>query len=267
MNISRRSFIFLVLLCVFILSGCGKKTYDREAESVTVELTQRQKDLLEKMGLPTEYDQLTYSQKNAIVSTEEMLTYLEESYNETFCYLSYTAAGALEKEHLEAYPAAGSPEDVVTVYRSFENGVYFYEDDYCNLQLSDMYESVVRSFAERFFPQGGLKIFCDIKNSAGEVSAGEVSEKNVIQSVSAATCIFISGDVCTKEQMEEFSGQCAQWLGENSGGKPAQIWLRLTEPDEWEKIERSVYEEKLTEEIYISEKECAVSSSGKIAVY
>ena len=90
---------------------------DREDEKVSTELTQRQRELLEEMGLPADYDKLTDTQKNAVTSIEAMLSYLESKYQEEFCYLSYAEAGTLEKEHLEAYPASGTPSDVVTVYR------------------------------------------------------------------------------------------------------------------------------------------------------
>ena len=85
------------------------------------------------MGLPADYDKLTDTQKNAVTSIEAMLSYLESKYQEEFCYLSYAEAGTLEKEHLEAYPASGTPSDVVTVYRTYEDGEYHYEDDYGNI--------------------------------------------------------------------------------------------------------------------------------------
>ena len=70
---------------------------DREDEKVSTELTQRQRELLEEMGLPADYDKLTDTQKNAVTSIEAMLSYLESKYQEEFCYLSYAEAGTLEK--------------------------------------------------------------------------------------------------------------------------------------------------------------------------
>lgn len=267
LSIRRNIFIILVFLCMMLPAGCGNDDQNREADKMKVELNQRQKELLEKMGLPTEYDKLTYSQKNAVVSIEEMLVYLEKTYHEAFSYLSYTAPGVLEKEHLEAYPVSGSPADVVTVYRTYEDGEYTYEDDYRSLQAASLYESAVKSFVRKSFPEAATKVFCDVRSTSGEVSAGEVTEQNVMRSVSAATCIFISADACTEEQFETFAQESARWLGENSSGVPAQIWLRLTVPSEWDEIQRSMYEDKLTEDIFISEKECAVSASGQISVY
>ena len=51
---------------------------DREDEEVSTELTQRQRELLEEMGLPADYDKLTDTQKNAVTSIEAMLSYLEK---------------------------------------------------------------------------------------------------------------------------------------------------------------------------------------------
>ena len=100
----------------------GTEQTGTAGKEVGVELTQRQKDLLEYLGLPTEYDELTDSQKNAVTSIEDMLTYLEDKYEKSFSYLSYAAAGVLEEEHLEAYPSQGDltaqyfPGDSLKIY-------------------------------------------------------------------------------------------------------------------------------------------------------
>ncbi len=126
-----RKGVIIFLLFASILSDVGCRV-ERDSVEEPDHLTQRQEELLEEMGLPTEYDSLTDSQKNAITSIEDCLTYLEDKYHEEFRYLSYAKAGPLEEEHLEAYPASETPSDVVTVYRTYEDGEYHYEDDYNN---------------------------------------------------------------------------------------------------------------------------------------
>lgn len=286
----KRAFIIsLSLVCIVSAVGCGglgqdtdsaiqgsngeaetgeiQGNTDQEDEQVSTELTQRQIDLLEEMGLPTDYDRLTDTQKNAITSIEALLTYLEDKYQEEFCYLSYAEAGALEEEHLEAYPAAGTPADVVTVYRTYEDGEYHYEDDYGNIGVKPLYESRVREFAAQSFPESGIKVFSDIRNSGQDTHGQSVTEENVLQTVSSVTYIFISESVCTKEQFRDFTEECAQWMESQCQGVAAQICLRLTDAAQWELIDASGYEDKLREDIFTAEAECAILASGKVTVY
>ena len=63
------------------------------------------------------------------------------------------------------------------------------------------------------------------------------------------------------------SGGCAGLLTENCQGVPAGIYLRMAESEAWKQIGRSDYEDKLREDIYTEEAECAISGSGKVTVY
>lgn len=240
---------------------------DREDEKVSTELTQRQRELLEEMGLPADYDKLTDTQKNAVTSIEAMLSYLESKYQEEFCYLSYAEAGTLEKEHLEAYPASGTPSDVVTVYRTYADGEYHYEDDYGNIGVRPLYESRVREFAVQSFPESGIKVFSDIRNLGQGTDGQSVTEENVLQTASAVTYIFISESVCTEAQLRDFTEECAQWMESQCQGVAAQICLRLTDAAQWELIDATGYEDKLRADIFTAEAECAISASGKVTVY
>ena len=220
----KRTFaVFLASACLWSAAGCaGAGTgMDREDEEVSTELTQRQRELLEEMGLPADYDKLTDTQKNAVTSIEAMLSYLENKYQEKFCYLSYAEAGTLEKEHLEAYPASGTTSDVVTVYRTYEDGEYHYEDDYANIGVRPLYESRVREFAVQSFPESGIKVFSDIRNLGQGTDGQSVTEENVLHTVSAVTYIFISESVCTEAQFRDFTEECAQWMGWKAS---ARVW-------------------------------------------
>ena len=244
----KRTFaVFLASVCLWSAAGCtGAGTgMDREDEKVSTELTQRQRELLEEMGLPADYDKLTDTQKNAVTSIEAMLSYLESKYQEEFCYLSYAEAGTLEKEHLEAYPASGTPSDVVTVYRTYEDGEYHYEDDYGNIGVRPLYESRVREFAVQSFPESGIKVFSDIRNLGQGTDGQSVTEENVLQTASAVTYIFISESVCTEAQLRDFTEECAQWMESQCQGVAAQICLRLTDAAQWELIDATGYEDKL----------------------
>ena len=173
----------------------------------------------------------------------------------------------LEEEHLEAYPKSGTRADVVTVYRTYEDGEYHYEDDYGNIGLKLLYESRMREFAAQIFQESGIKIYSDVSSTVQDAEVQNVTEENVLQTLSANTYIFISDSVCTKQQFHDFKEECAQWLGSQCQGAAAQICLRLTDAAQWELINEEDYEDKLREDIYMDEAECAVTASGKITVY
>lgn len=261
-----RKGVIIFLLFASILSDVGCRV-ERDSVEEPDHLTQRQEELLEEMGLPTEYDSLTDSQKNAITSIEDCLTYLEDKYHEEFRYLSYAETGPLEEEHLEAYPASETPSDVVTVYRTYEDGEYHYEDDYGKIGEKPLYESRIREYATQSFPDSGVKVFSDIRNSGHGTEGQSVSEENVLQTTSAVTYIFISDTVCTEELFQDFTQDCAKWMESRCQGVAAQFCLRLTDAAQWESIGVSTYEDKLGEDIFSAEAECGISAAGEVTIY
>ena len=58
-----------------------------------------------------------------------MLDWIEGKYEQQFSLYILRAGDAVEQEHLKVYPEQGGESDVVTVYRTYENGMYRYEDD------------------------------------------------------------------------------------------------------------------------------------------
>ena len=158
------------------------------------------------------------------------------------------------------YPEQGGESDVVTVYRTYENGMYRYEDDYGAILIRPAYEEQVRTFADQYLPPEGIKIYTEIK------SGGAAEEEAILNKVSAVTYIFMDDALCS-EQYEAFLKAVPDWLTENCQGVPAGIYLRMAESEAWKQIGRSDYEDKLREDIYTEEAECAISGSGKVTVY
>ena len=221
-----------------------------------------QKEIMRETGLPADYSALTDTQKSVVTSIEDMLTWLEGKYQQKFCYVSYAPGDAIEQEHLKVYPEQGDESDIVTVYRTYENGMYRYEDDYGAILMRPAYEEQVRAFAEQYLPSEGIKIYTEIKNGG----SGAAEEEAILNEVSAVTYIFMDDALCS-EQYEAFLKAVPDWLTENCQGVPAGIYLRMAEPEAWEQIGRSDYEDKLRKDIYTEEAECAISGSGKVTVY
>ena len=221
-----------------------------------------QKEIMRETGLPADYSALTDTQKSVVTSIEDMLTWLEGKYQQKFYYVSYAPGDAVEQEHLKVYPEQSDESDIVTVYRTYENGLYRYEDDYGAILMRPAYEEQVRAFAEQYLPSEGIKIYTEIKNGGGSPA----DEEPVLNEVSAVTYIFMDDALCS-EKYETFLETVPDWLTENCQGVPAGIYLRMTESEAWQQIDRSDYEDKLREDVYTKEAECAISGSGKVTVY
>lgn len=89
---------------------------------------------------------------------------IEGKYEQQFHYISYAPGDSIEQEHLKVYPEQGDESDVVTVYRTYENGMYRYEDDYGAILTRPAYEEQIRTFAEQYLPSEGIKIYTEIKS-------------------------------------------------------------------------------------------------------
>ena len=223
---------------------------------------EQQKEIMRETGLSGDYSALTDTQKSAVTSIEDMLTWMEGKYQQKFCYVSYAPGDAIEQEHLKVYPEQGDESDIVTVYRTYENGLYRYEDDYGAILMRPVYEEQVRAFAEQYLPAEGIKIYTEIKNGGSSAADAEP----VLNEVSAVTYIFMDDALCS-EQYETFLEAVPDWLIENCQGVPAGLYLRMTESEAWLQIDRSDYEDKLREDVYTKEAECAISGNGKVTVY
>lgn len=133
-----------------------------------------------------------------------------------------------------------------------EEALHTYGDMVYRLALVQMKN---RSEAEDVFQEVFLRL---IRYAA--------DEETVLNEVSAATYIFMDDALCSG-QYETFLEAVPDWLTENCQGVPAGIYLRMAESEGWQQIDRSNYEDKLREDIYTGEAECAISGRGKVTVY
>ena len=124
------------------------------------------------------------------------------------------------------------------------------------------YEEQVRAFAEQYLPSEGIKIYTEIKNGG----SGAAEEEAILNEVSAVTYIFM-GRRPVFRTVRGVSGGCAGLADGELSGRAGRRYLRMAESEAWKQIGRSDYEDKLREDIYTEEAECAISGSGKVTVY
>lgn len=225
-------------------------------------LSERQINILGEMGLPTNYEELSLSQKSAIESIESLLDYLEEKYNESFAYVEYVSANFSDDEHLIAYPESGSRHDEVTVYRIYENGKFYYKDNYTEVKANGVLEEVVERFVYETSGIRSAKIFCEVLSVDGQVNIEDVL-KNVVCSI----YIFIDEEYCSLDECNNFLVSCKDLLEESSNGYPISIWVLRTTGENLKIITDDNYENMLSEDIYSLKHEYALSGSGKINLY
>lgn len=209
----------LLLFC----SGCAaEKTpnekindnsvnYQEEGDNML--LTDRQKQILEQMELPSDYEQLNYTQQHAIKRIEIMLCYLENKYSIEFSYAGYVPAGVMESEHLTAYPTAdgsGEGANLVTVKPDGDT----FKDNYASKEIREYYEELCTTFVREYF-QSEQAIVLDYRFSTSLNDLSEVTNEKFQYKLSTETLVFVSDTICDEKRMRKFAKEMKFWLEEH----------------------------------------------------
>ena len=198
--------IGMVLIIGIGVCGCGmKKNNSNESKNITLKskpelvLNERQNEILEEVGLPTDAEKLDSSQQEAIIAIDEMLTAIEKKYNTSFSYAGYVATGPLEHEHLIAYPSDGNPRTDSFEVRKTDNG---YEDDYMNVALRKGFNEYITKMVVEAFQTEQLKVYSKVTyTTLTEVPS---DEKMYSGAVSGVNCIYVDGSSVDIEKMENY---------------------------------------------------------------
>lgn len=253
--------IVLLTICVIFFScACsrnpkGNGSMNSTPEEVDVVLTQRQKDILEQMQLPKDYDELTAIQKSAIMAIEDMLSYLENKYNDTFSYTGYYETSSAAEEHLTAECSVGE----VTVFRSYIDGEYTYSDNYKVISSGPRYSEAISDYIGKSFSSGTYKVFA-VVNSLDD------SEKDLLRAASATIYVFFDHSVI-ESTYEGFVYRYSEWLREQSGQHATVTKFFLLRDDGLDDIYDFNYEDMILEPIYTEKMVCSISDTGEINIF
>ncbi len=205
--------ITTAILAVSIISSCGKnnesKTGHKWENSET--LNEWQIDLLESQGLPTDIEQLSPTQKRSIQHIYEMITYLNEKYDEEFVYAGYVEPGLMDEETLYARSLSDKKKRTVTVKIDSDGD---FTDDYMGSSVADYCENLIGDYVRSYFDSDeiGYLMFVNTNriNSMKDLEDGDFHWDIGVQNV-----FFLSNnDVCL-EEIESFSHDYANWLFEH----------------------------------------------------
>ena len=205
------------VLAVSMVTSCGKsngssQTGHKWENSET--LNEWQKSLLESQGLPTDIEQLSPTQKRSIQHIYEMITYLNEKYDEEFVYAGYVEPGLMDEETLYAYPkqyGAEGGKNTVEVTLD-ENGDF--TDTYSNMDVSSYVEKLIGDYVRGYFKSDEIAYFMTVNDSDIE-SMEEVKNGNFNWNIGVMNSFFFSDEYFNAEDLEKFAPQFARWLYEH----------------------------------------------------
>ena len=230
----------------------GKKLSEMSNKVAELVLNERQKEILEEVGLSTDVEELTYMQKRAIITIDEMLTAMEEKYDRSFSYAGYVAPGLLEYEHLIAYPSDGARSiDSFEVRKvEGENGTE-YEDDYMNVVARKIYEEYIAEYCQTQVGENNVKVYSIITGIKDE---GKVLKEEQIEfNVSGESNIFLDAEKVTEEAYNELRLNCKKWM-EDHGINDSTEFILLKE-GELKKVNAYNYTDYFASEYYLRDDE------------
>lgn len=222
-------------------------------EKKKYELNERQIEILESVGLPGNYTELTISQKHAIKEIEELLEVLESKYNIGFKYDGYVAASPIEYASLDAY-AENNSLDLVTITKIVKEGEVTYKDNYMAVCIRDDYEEYIRDYFVKALDTENIKV----NSSIGDTLIDEVPKQyeELDGKVGSSNIIFINCNNCSDEQLSQVMSGFKEWIREHNLPSLNQI-IRLKEDYFWE-VNRYNYLDYLSKEYYISRDDCNI---------
>ena len=250
--------IGMVLIIGIGVCGCGmKKNNSNESKNITLKskpelvLNERQKEILEEVGLPTDAEKLDSSQQEAIIAIDEMLTAIEKKYNTSFSYAGYVATGPLEHGHLIAYPSDGSPRRDSFEVRRTDNG---YEDDYMNVAIRENFSSYLTELARQVFKTESVKVFAEVT----ETTLVEVpsDEKMYNGAVGSKNYIYIDSSCIGQQEFQSYIDELEKVFYQNELYGISEIIL--LKKDEIENLDEYNYSYYDISDRYIEWKEISV---------
>ena len=198
------------ILAVSMVTSCGKSTNSSQnghkwKNSET--LNEWQKNLLEAEGLPTDIDQLTPSQKRSIQHIYEMITYLNEKYDEEFVYAGYVEPGAMQSEELYAYSLSDKKKRTVTVKIDSDGNL---TDDYQSKSVADYCEELIDDWIHSYLGTDDYRYFAT--TNACQIEMSEIKDENFQWKYGASNIIFIKMDEYSFDEIEKFAVEYAKFL-------------------------------------------------------
>ena len=205
MKLKKLPILIAIVLC---LTACGMTS----KQDSPAELTERQKQILSAVELPTDYHLLSDMQKNTITRIEQMLCYLSDKYGEEFVYVDYIPPEEFQTETMIAYPmqkGAGGGKYLITVKADGST----FTDNYSDFSVTDLADELTEEFLTEQFGEGNYRYFSHPLKSSIEFS--EIKNEKFDWRYGAEVGIFLEEQTCSIDHLEEFMVDYAKFLYEH----------------------------------------------------
>lgn len=212
--------ITLMLLAVFMILSvisCGKQNNEQADNTIIYsddyQLSDRQKNLLEVMDMPTEFSELDNAQKHTIQRIEQMLCYLEKKYKKTFIYYAYDDPKYGASERLWAYAEDESRSNIVTV-RVDKDGSFL--DDYVGIGVVAYAEKKINNYVMEYFDSNQFfHSFIGTNGTPHKEGIKKVKNDDFKWEVGTQGVMLINASICTPDELIEFAknfrNQLREW--------------------------------------------------------
>ncbi len=226
----------------------------------TAELTNRQKKILESVGLPMTYENLGYIQRRSILNIEKMLVYLEEKYGIPFAYQGYSN-GLQEREWLQAYPVEReNSEDIVTVNVNRDGS---YRDNYMWICTRKRYAEEVADFTREYFNTNAAKVYCRYGGTT-LTTLEDLGEGTLDHTCYGLCHIYFYVDV-EKEAVKDFPQALGAWSVKH-GYYGSNIIVQVDTSYQYDLLTMYNEEEYLHTGKALSKQHCMVYQNGEYSV-
>ncbi len=205
--------ITTAIISASMVSSCGKAGNSSSGHKWqnSDTLNEWQIDLLESQGLPTDIEQLTPSQKRSIQHIYEMITYLNEKYDEEFVYAGYVEPGVMDEETLYAYPKQyGAEGGKNTVEVTLDDNGDF-TDTYSNMDVSSYCEKLIGDYVRSYFDSDEIGYLMFV-NTNRINSMKEIECENFHWNIGVQNVFHFSEDAITPEDLVKFAPEFAKFL-------------------------------------------------------
>ncbi len=211
--------IITAVLAASTVSSCGKsatsgsssprgeQTKSEHQWQNSETLNEWQKSLLKAEGLPTDIEQLSPSQKRSIQHIYEMITYLNEKYDEKFVYAGYVEPGVMDEEVLYARSLSDEKQRAVTV-KIDDNGDF--TDDYQSKSVSDYCEVLIDNWIHSYLETDDYRYYSVV--NACDIQMSEIKNDDFQWKYAAENMIFIKMNEYDFDTLEKFAVNYAKFL-------------------------------------------------------
>ena len=203
------------VLAVSMVTSCGKSTNSSSQTGHKWEnsetLNEWQIDLLESQGLPTDIEQLSPTQKRSIQHIYEMITYLNEKYDEEFVYAGYVEPGLMDEETLYARSLSDKKKRTVTVKIDSDGD---FTDDYMGSSVADYCENLIGDYVRSYFGSKDVAYFMSV-NDSDINSLKEVENGDFNWDIGVDNQVIFLNNSYNESDLEKFSKELAAFMYEH----------------------------------------------------